>query len=311
MLFSLKDLAAAEASAAHSRPEKKNAFESRNDRVDDIFSLGGMGGGAPMLAPPPLNAPIIEPPPPPPSVAPMASAMPMSFAAPPQKKSPVPFIVGGLGALALVGGIVFFVMAGGDNSAKPADADKKVAEKTAEPSKTTETSTPMESSPIAATTDSAPAPSATTTDSAVASADTAVPDSTATSTAGGGKLALVDPKKDPKKEDPKKEDPKKEDPKKEEPTKASGDTPFDRGAASAALSGAAGGAKGCKKADGPTGSTKVQVTFAPSGKATQATVGPPFAGTPTGSCIASAFRGLSVPPFSGAPMTVSKTVNIK
>jgi predicted Zn finger-like uncharacterized protein len=311
VLFSLKDLAAAEASAAQARPsEKRNAFANRNDRVDDIFSLGGMSAASPMLAPPPLNAPIIEPPPPPPSVAPMMAAMaPMSYAQP-QKKSAVPFIVGGLGALALVGGIVFFVMAGGSD-AKPDDT-KKVAEKTAESGKPTDSAKPADSSLIAATTDSAGlTASASATESAVASAETsASADPKAVTT--GGKVALVDPKKDdPKKEDPKKEDPKKEDPKKEDPKAAGGDTPFDRGAASAALSGAAGGAKGCKKADGPTGSTKVQVTFAPSGKATQATVGPPFAGTPTGSCIAGAFRGLSVPPFSGAPMTVSKTVNIK
>jgi hypothetical protein len=121
-----------------------------------------------------------------------------------------------------------------------------------------------------------------------------------------------DPKKsDPKKDEPKKDEPKKEEPKKDEPKAAGGGGEFDRGAASAALGGAAGAAKGCKKPDGPTGSTKVQVTFAPSGKATQAVVGAPFAGTPVGSCIASAFKGVSVPPFSGAPITVSKSVSIK
>ncbi|MBK6512624.1 MAG: hypothetical protein IPG04_00550 [Polyangiaceae bacterium] len=77
------------------------------------------------------------------------------------------------------------------------------------------------------------------------------------------------------------------------------------------MSGAAGRASGCKKPDGPTGSTKVQVTFQPSGKGTAPSVGAPFAGTPVGSCIASAFKGLSIPPFSGAPVPVSKTVSIK
>ena len=102
------------------------------------------------------------------------------------------------------------------------------------------------------------------------------------------------------------------DPKTPDPTPpAGGGGEFDRGAASAQLSAKAGGASGCKKPDGPTGSAKVQVTFAPSGKATQATVGAPFAGTPVGSCIASLFKSAAVPPFSGAAMTVSKTVSIK
>jgi hypothetical protein len=55
----------------------------------------------------------------------------------------------------------------------------------------------------------------------------------------------------------------------------------------------------------------VKVTFAPSGNVTSAQVeGPPFAGTPVGGCIASAFRGAKVPPFSGAPVTVSKSFSI-
>ncbi len=86
---------------------------------------------------------------------------------------------------------------------------------------------------------------------------------------------------------------------------------FDRGAASAALSAAALRSKGCVVRDGPTGSSRVQVTFAPSGRATQVNVGPPFAGTPTGNCITASFRDLIVPPFSGSAMTVSKTINLK
>jgi hypothetical protein len=38
--------------------------------------------------------------------------------------------------------------------------------------------------------------------------------------------------------------------------------------------------------------------------------GPPFAGTATGGCIARAFKSASVPPFSGDPVTVQKTVNM-
>ncbi|NUP09464.1 MAG: DUF4339 domain-containing protein [Polyangiaceae bacterium] len=315
VLFSLKDLAAAEAASA-AKPATKNKYGASNDRVDDILSLGGVSA-APMLAPVPLNAPYIEPPPPPPppSVAPVsagAMAAPAAYA-PPPKKSAAPYIVGGLGALALIGGIIFFVLAG-SNKTDTANADKQdktekaetKSDKTAEPSKSSEQAKPAESAPTAETSSATAATSGSTSAEPVASA-------AGTTGTTGGKVALVDPK-DSKKDD--KKDTKKDEPKeepKEEPkdTGKGGDAPFDRGAASSAMSAAAGRASGCKKADGPTGSTKVQVTFQPSGKGTAPSVGAPFAGTPTGSCIAGAFKGLSIPPFSGAAVPVSKTVNIR
>ena len=86
---------------------------------------------------------------------------------------------------------------------------------------------------------------------------------------------------------------------------------FDKASANAALSGAVGQAAACKKDGDPSGKAQVSVTFAPSGKVTIANVnGPPFAGTATGGCIAKAFRSASVPPFSGDPVTVTKTVSI-
>jgi hypothetical protein len=83
---------------------------------------------------------------------------------------------------------------------------------------------------------------------------------------------------------------------------------FDRAAALSALSAAASAAQACKKPDGPTGSGRIAITFAPSGNATTANVeGPPFAGTSVGGCVAARFRGTRVPPFGGAPVTVHKT----
>lgn len=88
--------------------------------------------------------------------------------------------------------------------------------------------------------------------------------------------------------------------------------PFNRGAAVSALSSAAAGASGCKKPGGPTGSGKVTITFAPSGRVTTATVnGPPFAGTPVGGCVASVFRRAKVPAFSGSAVRVSKSFSIQ
>jgi hypothetical protein len=88
--------------------------------------------------------------------------------------------------------------------------------------------------------------------------------------------------------------------------------PFSRGAAIAALSAAAGGAAGCRKPGGPTGSGKVLVTFAPSGRVTSANVqGGSFGGTAVGGCVASVFRRAKVPAFGGGPVTVSKSFTIK
>jgi predicted Zn finger-like uncharacterized protein len=307
VLFSLKDLTAAENAAKNT--SKGSPFDS-NDRIDDILSLGG-GGAAPMLAPPPMNAPVIEPPPPPPpSVAPVAAAaMPMQYAMPPQKKSPMPIVFAAIGVAALLGGVVLFVMSGGKDDAAKDKSTSAAETKPAETSKPKETSTPTDTKPTASepvatapTTATADTTSSATTTSAPEDPKTATTSKVATNEPNAKTTATADVKKtaDAPKEEPK-----------EEPKGAGGDTPFDRGAASAALNGAAGSAKGCKKPDGPTGSAKVQVTFAPSGKATQATVGAPFAGTGVGSCIAGAFKGLKVPPFTGAPVTVSKTVNIK
>lgn len=88
--------------------------------------------------------------------------------------------------------------------------------------------------------------------------------------------------------------------------------PFDKGAAVSALSAAAGRASSCRKEGDPSGTATVVVTFATSGRVTSANVtGPPFAGTPTGGCIASVMRGARVPAFSGDKVTVSKTVVIQ
>ena len=101
--------------------------------------------------------------------------------------------------------------------------------------------------------------------------------------------------------------------KKEEPPPPGPSTapPFSKASAISALGGASGSAGACKKAGGPTGVGKVQVTFAPSGRVTSATVmGPPFAGTAVGGCVAGAFRRAKVPAFSGNPVTVSKSFAI-
>ena len=86
--------------------------------------------------------------------------------------------------------------------------------------------------------------------------------------------------------------------------------PLNRGAALAALGSAASAASACKRADGPSGSGSVNVTFAPSGAVKSVTVSAPFAGSAVGQCVASAFRGAHVPSFSGSAVTLPKSFRI-
>ncbi len=95
-----------------------------------------------------------------------------------------------------------------------------------------------------------------------------------------------------------------------EPAEPAG--PFDRAAATSALTASAGQASACRKEGDPSGVASVVVTFAPSGRVTSANIsGPPYAGTPTGGCIAAALRKTRIPAFDGERVTVSKTVVIQ
>jgi hypothetical protein len=97
------------------------------------------------------------------------------------------------------------------------------------------------------------------------------------------------------------------------PGDASAETPFDRAAAAAALEVVAANASSCRQPGDPTGQARVLVTFSPaSGRVTQAVVsGKPFQGTATGGCIARMARQVTVPPYSGAYTTVSKTISVR
>lgn len=87
-------------------------------------------------------------------------------------------------------------------------------------------------------------------------------------------------------------------------------TPFDRGAAAAAL----GSVKfqSCALPDGQRGSGHVTVTFDPSGVVTNATVDSGvFIHTAEGRCVESLVRALRVPPFEGSPVRVGKSFTIQ
>jgi hypothetical protein len=86
---------------------------------------------------------------------------------------------------------------------------------------------------------------------------------------------------------------------------------FDDEAAAEGLQAAVASAATCKSASSPEGVARVTVTFAPSGQVVSATVGAPFTGTLEAECISGKFRALHVPPFSGDPVVLRKSVRMQ
>jgi len=84
--------------------------------------------------------------------------------------------------------------------------------------------------------------------------------------------------------------------------------PFDRVAASNALSIPVGS---CKRADGPRGPGHVKVTFKPNGTVSAVDVDSPYAGTSVGACVAEKYRAVTVPAFTGGALSVGKTFAIE
>jgi predicted Zn finger-like uncharacterized protein len=85
---------------------------------------------------------------------------------------------------------------------------------------------------------------------------------------------------------------------------------FNKAAARQALDEASQRAASCRTIDSPAGAARIAVTFAPSGNVTDAVIDSgPFVGTPAGACVASKFRSVHVPAFTGDPITVKKTIS--
>jgi len=268
---------------------------------DDPFGMGassglaGMGaGGNPLFSLNANQALLTAPAPPEPKPIPVPAYAAPGAAVPAagmdaKTKKFVMFGAAGAGALILVL-LSLLVFGGKDDKAEEAakaaaSASAKAEEKKAEPPK-------EEPKPEEKKEEPAPAPSAEEKKPDDAKADAAKADA-AKGTGHTGTAAATKPKEEPA------------------PAGPSTAPPFSKASAISALGGAAGSAGGCKKAGGPTGVGKVQVTFAPSGRVTSATVmGAPFAGTAVGGCVAGAFRRAKVPAFSGNPVTVSKSFAI-
>ncbi len=87
-------------------------------------------------------------------------------------------------------------------------------------------------------------------------------------------------------------------------------SPPNRGAMLAALGRASGRAASCKRSGGPSGSGQANVTFSPDGHVSAVSVSGSFAGSAVGRCVQAAFRGATVPPFRGSPVSVARTFTI-
>lgn len=310
VLFSLDSLKAgfvAPAPAAKDKGSKPSAPKpgaprpTQPSNPDDPFGMGassdiaGLGSGSSPLFTLNANQALLTAPAPPepkPVVMPTYSAATSAGVGGMDPKTKKLVMFGGIGAGAVILLLLGIVVFGGDKKKEEASAgdDKALASakpdvKKEEPKEEPKAEEKKEEEPKAA---ASAAPSEEKKDET--KPDAAKPDATKV----GGQVTA-----------------KKEEPKKEEPAGASTAPPFSKASAISALTGAAGAAGGCKKPGGPTGTGKVQVTFAPSGRVTSATVmGAPFAGTAVGGCVASAFRRAKVPAFSGNAVTVSKSFAI-
>lgn len=88
--------------------------------------------------------------------------------------------------------------------------------------------------------------------------------------------------------------------------------PFNSKAAHINLANAAARAMHCRDAPAPAGTVSTVVTFVPSGRVADVTVTTPvYAGTHTGKCIIAKLKGAQVPPYSGEPETLKKTITLK
>lgn len=270
---------------------------------DDPFGMGasgglaGMGaGGNPLFSLNANQALLTAPAPPEPKPVPVPAYAAPGAAAPAGMDAKTKKLVmfGGIGAGALILLLGSLLVFGGkkddaveDSAKAAASASAKAEEKKPEEKKEEPKAEEKKAE------EPAPAPSAEEKKPDDAKADAAKADA---AKAAGHTAAATGAAK-PKEEPP--------------PAAASTAPPFSKASAISALGAAAGSAGGCKKAGGPTGVGKVQVTFAPSGRVTTASVmGPPFAGTAVGGCVASAFKRAKVPAFSGNAVTVSKSFSI-
>ncbi len=312
VLFSL-DALKAQGSTPSPRSER-----SANNEDPFGMSSGGMaalGGGNPLFTLADNQRLISAPPPPEPpprAVEAVASAPPPGTVAL-SKKTLLSIVGGGLALVLLVGVGIGAALGGDDDKAEKAEVAAEGAEKTDK----ADTADATDKADKPKEDDDKPAAGADEAEKAEAPSSEKSDESSKDEKAEEESDEDDDKKADSGKSSTKKVSSSKPAPKKvtsksTKETTAKATQPFNRNAAVAALSKAASQARSCKKSGGPTGTGKVTLTFANSGRVTSATVnGAPFAGTSVGGCVASVFRKAKVPAFTGNPVRVSKSFTVK
>jgi predicted Zn finger-like uncharacterized protein len=310
VLFSLDSLLQKEARGGFAAPPPRRS--ARNDEallVDANPSLPGGGGIAAALSAPDFTAPITSPPP-------RFSPAPVTTddVSYPHKKSKgwlvmlVLVALGGLGGFGFATGKLQPLLAKVGLMAPPAPTPEPV------PAASSKSETPAASAEAEAS--AAPDASAAPAGSASGGAGlpaapatglatpTATPPATGAAPVAAAPGGAATPRATVKEKEKEKEEP-------PAPAGFGAGAPFDAQSAKTALGAAAANASSCKEAGGPTGTGRVSITFAASGRPTSVAVTGDLAGTTVGSCVARLFRGARVPAFSGEPVTVSKTFAVQ
>jgi len=312
VLFSLDALKAGITATPQKTSSGKKPPATPRKKFEDLMSSGS-GGAGPVAASglvlnasqALLTAPAPPPPPPKPDPVVVAASIAPAAAVPASPKKKLGMVIGIVGAIVATG-----VVAGVTVSMIGKDQPAPVVSAVQVPVASAPATTPAPAAtPAVAAETPKPAEEAKPAESAAVAAADSKPSTgghVAAKPAPGGAApgGASKPAETPKKE--------KETPKKEETAAApSGGAAFSREAAAQALSVAASQTSICKKPDGPTGQGKVQITFAPSGRATTANiVSGPFGGTAVGGCVSGVFKRAKVPAFSGDPVTVAKSFTI-
>jgi predicted Zn finger-like uncharacterized protein len=282
--------------------------DKKKSRIDDIMNLAGGGAFSPSLSGPILSAPSVSE-----YTAPEEGAAP---AAAQGRGRWVVIAAAAAGVLVIVGaiGTATMMMKGKPDAADKDKASASTGEvASASPTSTTTTTASAAASAAPSTSDTAAAAAPSATPAAAPSEPAAPKVAAATATPKASKDTSGGSAPAPKENSLAAAMAGGAAPAPAAPAAAAGggSEPFNMGEAKARLAAAAAAAQGCKKGDGPSGTGRVVVMFAPSGAAQSATVsGPPFEGTPTGACVAARFRGVHVPAFSGSPFSVSKSFSI-
>ena len=88
------------------------------------------------------------------------------------------------------------------------------------------------------------------------------------------------------------------------------DRTFDKALAAKLLGASAERARSCRGPSGPTGAGRARITFAADGTVSAVDVGAPYADTEAGRCVARELSRVSLTPFDGEPVTVTKSFEV-